>query len=68
MLNILEKIMCFLSFIAILIVDGAVGMLIYYCIEGGDYTKEQIAFMIALAICLLYISYNSLMDLIALAL
>jgi len=68
MLNMLEGIMHFLSFIAILIVDGAVAMLIYYCIEGGDYTKGQLTFMIALIICLIYISYNSLMDLIALVL
>ena len=64
MLNMLEGIMHFLSFIAILIVDGAVGMLVYYCIEGRDYTKGQLAFMGALSICLLYITYDSLIALI----
>lgn len=64
MFEILEKVMQLLSFITMIIVDGAIGMLIYYCIEGEDYTKGQLAFMGALSICLLYITYNSLITLI----
>lgn len=64
MFEILEKVMQLLSFISMIIVDGAVGMLIYYCIEGEDYTKGQLVFMGALSICLLYITYDSLITLI----
>lgn len=59
MLHILVKIIQFISFIAMLIVDVAVGTLIYYCIEGRDYTRNQLIFMFAMAMCLLYVTYTS---------
>ena len=58
MIYVLVKIIQFVSFLAMLIVDGAVGMLIYHCIEGGDYTKEQLIFAFAIVICLIYVTYS----------